>query len=85
MRERTCSSITSGPRVVDAHVRESMRQVLGEIRDGTFAREWIAEMEAGEPRFRELRTQAAEQPLERVGRELRALMTKVEQEPHGVR
>jgi ketol-acid reductoisomerase len=62
--------------VIDAHVRERMRELLEDIRSGAFAREWIAEMEAGEPRLRELRAQAADQPLEQVGRELRALMRR---------
>ena len=39
---------TRGPRVIDEHVREEMEAILGEIRSGTFAREWIAEMDVGE-------------------------------------
>jgi ketol-acid reductoisomerase len=66
--------LTRGPSVIDEHVRERMRALLADIRSGAFAREWIAEMEAGEPRLTELRAQAADQELERVGRELRALM-----------
>jgi ketol-acid reductoisomerase len=66
--------LTRGPSVIDEHVRERMRELLADIRSGAFAREWIAEMEAGEPRLTELRAQAADQELERVGRELRALM-----------
>jgi ketol-acid reductoisomerase len=68
--------LTRGPRVIDEHVRERMRELLADIRSGAFAQEWIAEMEAGEPRLAELRTQAADQPLERVGKELRALMRR---------
>ncbi|HEX5027772.1 MAG TPA: ketol-acid reductoisomerase [Gaiellaceae bacterium] len=68
--------LTRGPRVVDDLVREQMKALLEEIQAGTFAREWIAEMDAGEPRLRELRAQAAEQELERVGKELRALMRR---------
>ena len=68
--------LTRGPRVVDDLVREQMKALLEEIQSGTFAREWIAEMDAGEPRLRELRAQAAEQELERVGKELRALMRR---------
>ncbi|HEX5854385.1 MAG TPA: ketol-acid reductoisomerase, partial [Thermoanaerobaculia bacterium] len=52
--------LTRGPRVVDDLVREQMRALLEEIQSGTFAREWIAEMDAGEPRLRELRAQAAD-------------------------
>jgi ketol-acid reductoisomerase len=76
---------TRGPRVVDERVRESMQKVLGEIRDGTFAREWIEEMDTGERRLAELRRSAADQLLEQVGKELRALMQKEAPEPHGVR
>jgi ketol-acid reductoisomerase len=66
--------LTRGPAVIDEHVRERMRFLLDEIRNGAFAREWIAEMDAGEPELRRLRERAADQRLEEVGRELRALM-----------
>jgi len=68
--------LTRGPRVVDEHVRERMGELLAEIRSGAFAREWIADMDAGEPRLTELREQAAGQTLEQVGGELRALMRR---------
>jgi ketol-acid reductoisomerase len=76
---------TRGPVVIDEHVRERMQMVLDEIRDGTFAREWIAEMDAGEGKLEELRRRAADQLLEQVGRELRALMQTEAPEAHGVR
>jgi ketol-acid reductoisomerase len=72
--------LTRGPRVVDELVREQMRALLEEIQSGAFAREWIAEMDAGEPRLAELRAQAADQELERVGKELRALMRREQAE-----
>jgi len=68
--------LTRGPRVVDEHVRESMRTLLSDIRTGVFAKEWIAEMDAGEPHLAKLREQAASQLLEQVGPELRALMRR---------
>jgi ketol-acid reductoisomerase len=68
--------LTRGERVIDERVRETMRALLADVRSGVFAREWIAEMDAGEPRLAELREQAASQPLEQVGRELRALMRR---------
>jgi ketol-acid reductoisomerase len=68
--------LTRGPRVIDAHVRERMRELLDDVRSGVFAREWIAEMDAGEPQLQELREQAKNQRLEEVGRELRALMRR---------
>jgi ketol-acid reductoisomerase len=68
--------LTRGPRVIDEHVRDRMRSLLDDIRSGAFAKEWIEEMDAGEPRLRELREQAAAQPMEQVGKELRALMRR---------
>jgi ketol-acid reductoisomerase len=67
---------TRGNRVIDEHVRAKMREVLGEIQDGTFAREWIAEMDSGEHTLDELRAAARERQIERVGLELRSLMTR---------
>jgi ketol-acid reductoisomerase len=68
--------LTRGPKVIDEHVRENMRDLLADIRSGAFAKEWIAEMDAGEQRLAELRTQAAALQLEKVGAELRALMRR---------
>jgi len=70
--------LTRGPRVIDDHVRENMRKLLADIREGTFANEWIGEMKTGEPHLRELREQAADQKLETVGKELRSLMHREE-------
>ena len=66
----------SGPRVIDESVKERMRQVLREIQDGTFAHRWLDENEMGRPNFNRFREQAAQDPMERVGAELRALMNK---------
>ena len=67
---------TRGDRIIDDHVRAKMREVLGEIQDGTFAREWIAEMDSGEHKLDELRAAARERQIEQVGSELRSLMTR---------
>ncbi len=75
--------LTRGPRIIDDLVREQMKALLEEIQSGAFAREWIAEMDAGEPRRKELREQAADQELERVGKELRALMRRETEVPAG--
>ena len=64
----------SGPRVIDEHVRESMRKVLSEIQDGTFANRWILENQAGRPSFLSMRHRGTEHQIEQVGRELRAMM-----------
>jgi ketol-acid reductoisomerase len=66
--------LTRGPRVIDEHVRETMRRVLDDIRSGAFAEEWIAENRAGRKRFDELRAAGAAHPIEKVGAELRAMM-----------
>jgi ketol-acid reductoisomerase len=68
----------SGPRIIDSHVRESMRQVLREIQDGSFAEHWIDENSNGREKFLALRRQDAEHPVEKVGRELRSMMTWLE-------
>jgi ketol-acid reductoisomerase len=67
---------TRGPVVIDAHVRETMKKVLASIQSGQFAKEWIAEMEEGEANLKRVRQEQSELPIEKVGRELRALMAK---------
>jgi ketol-acid reductoisomerase len=66
--------LTRGPRIINEGTRAEMKKILGEIRDGSFAEEWIAENRAGRPRFNELRAKGAEHPIEKVGAELRAMM-----------
>jgi ketol-acid reductoisomerase len=65
----------SGPRIIDEHVRTTMRAVLAEIQDGTFAERWIAENDAGRPEFERLRARDHDHQIEQVGAELRAAMT----------
>jgi ketol-acid reductoisomerase len=59
--------------VIDDHVHRTMKQLLDDVRSGAFARELIAEEEAGRPRLTGLRRMAARHPVEHVGRELREL------------
>jgi len=66
----------SGPRVIDASVKNRMRAVLKEIQDGTFAHRWLDENELGRPNFNRYRQEAANEPMEKVGQDLRALMNK---------
>ena len=66
---------TRGPVVVDAQVKANMKKVLGQIQDGTFAREWILENQAGRPSFNALRRINAAHPIEEVGAELRGMMS----------
>jgi ketol-acid reductoisomerase len=65
--------LTRGRVVIDEHVRRTMKQLLEDVRSGAFARELIAEEEAGRPRLTGLRRMAARHPVEHVGRELREL------------
>jgi len=64
----------SGPRIIDEHVRATMQQVLREIQDGTFARNWIAESESGRKEFERLRAADRDHLIERVGSRLRGQM-----------
>jgi ketol-acid reductoisomerase len=64
----------SGPRVIDSHARQQMQAILGDIQSGAFAREWVADMDAGETRLKSMRAEAATSQLETVGKELRSLM-----------
>ncbi len=67
----------SGPRVIDEHVKQNMRQILAEIRDGSFAARFIADQDAGAPEFSALRAKAEQHPIEVTGRTLRGLMSWV--------
>jgi ketol-acid reductoisomerase len=67
----------SGPRVIDAHVKESMQAVLSDIQDGTFAQRFIDDQDAGAPEFTRLRKEGETHPIEAVGHELRGLMSWV--------
>jgi len=65
----------SGPRVIGPEVKERMKQVLTEIQNGTFAKNWILENQVGRPQFNALRRQNADHLIEKVGRELRSMMS----------
>jgi len=66
--------VTRGPRVVNPAVRAEMETILGEIRSGKFAEEWMTEHRSGRPNFNRLRAAGREHPIEKVGAELRAMM-----------
>ncbi|WP_290051798.1 ketol-acid reductoisomerase [Amycolatopsis solani] len=70
--------LTRGPRVISPAVKEEMKKILGEIQDGTFAREWVAEDEAGRPNFTKLEEQGNKHPIEETGKKLRDLMSWVD-------
>ncbi|WP_144504279.1 ketol-acid reductoisomerase [Bacillus pumilus] len=69
----------SGPRVVDANVKESMKAVLTDIQNGTFAKEWIVENQVNRPRFNAINANENEHQIEVVGRKLREMMPFVKQ------
>ena len=66
--------LTRGPRIINDGTRAERKKILGEIRDGSFAEEWIAENRAGRPRYNELKAKGQKHPIEKVGAELRAMM-----------
>ncbi|KLL12817.1 MULTISPECIES: ketol-acid reductoisomerase [Protofrankia] len=67
--------VTRGPRVITQAVKDELRRILGEIRDGSFAREWVAEDDAGRPQFTKLVEEGKKHPIEQVGAQLRPLMS----------
>jgi ketol-acid reductoisomerase len=67
--------LTRGPRIIDQHVRDNMKQVLKEIQDGTFAREWIEENKAGQKNYKRLMQEDLDQRIEKVGKALRGRMS----------
>ena len=66
---------TRGPRVVNEETRKEMRKILKEIQDGTFAREWITEWREGAEHFNAMRKKDRNHQIEKVGEELRSMMT----------
>ena len=68
---------TSGPYVIDDSVKERMKDVLANIQNGKWAEGFIADQDAGAPRFKEFRVAAEQHPIEQTGRELRKLMAWV--------
>ena len=65
---------TRGPRIIDDMVRDEMAEILTEIQDGTFAKEWILENQAGRPTYNALKRMDEEHLIEEVGEELRQMM-----------
>jgi ketol-acid reductoisomerase len=70
--------VTRGPRIIDERVKNEMRKILAEVRNGEFAREWVAEDDAGRPTFAKLREQGEHHPIEETGRKLRGMMSWVD-------
>lgn len=71
-------AMTRGPRLIDAHVRRVMQEILSEIQTGQFAREWLLENSVGRPVFQALERMAQEHPIEQVGQEVRSRIQRAE-------
>jgi ketol-acid reductoisomerase len=72
----------AGPQLIDEHVKTRMKKLLTDIQDGTFARTWILENQAGRPNFFARRELEANHPIEKVGGELRGMMTWLKKGDH---
>ena len=66
--------LTRGPRVINESVKEEMRKILKEVRDGSFAREWVTENQAGRPHFNSMKRSEEKELIEVVGEQLREMM-----------
>ena len=67
----------TGKRIITDETKKAMRQVLTEIQDGTFANKWLLENQANRPSFNAMRKRAVNHPIEKVGAELRGMMSWV--------
>ena len=65
----------SGSRIIDSSVKSRMKEVLNDIQDGKFVKDWMSECKAGQPSFKAMRRRWSEHPIEKVGKELRDMMT----------
>src|SRR5205823_5504466 len=72
--------LTRGKRVISEETRAAMKQILGEIQSGEFAREWIAENRAGQENFQRMRAEGQDHQIEREGKELRSHMDWIQTE-----
>jgi ketol-acid reductoisomerase len=65
---------TRGPRIITDETKAEMKRILADIQSGRFARDWVAECQAGQPSFKAMRRMGAEHPIEEIGAKLRAMM-----------
>jgi ketol-acid reductoisomerase len=75
---------TRGPRVVTGETRKEMKKILSEVQSGEFAKQWICENQTGRKNFLAMREAAQNQPIEKVGAELREMMTFLKKKKAGV-
>jgi len=73
--------LVSGPRIINAETKERMREVLRDIQSGKFAKQWIDENNAGKPNYTALLAADLDQPIEKVGAQLRQHMAWLQQKP----
>ena len=78
IRDRAYGDLVSGPRVIDENVRNKMKKILTEIQDGTFAKNWIDENNAGQPEFKRMMNEDLNHSIEKVGSDLRSRMDWLE-------
>ena len=64
--------------MIDDRVKENMKAVLADVQSGAFAERFMADQEAGGPEFLQMRAEAEQHPIEKVGRELRGLMSWID-------
>jgi ketol-acid reductoisomerase len=70
---------TRGPRIVTEETKKEMKKILNEVQSGQFAREWLLENKVGAPAFKAIRRREREHPVEAVGRELRRMMSWIDE------
>jgi ketol-acid reductoisomerase len=67
--------LTRGPRLITQDTKKEMKKILTEVQDGSFAKEWLAECENGQPTLNKLRKENEEHPIEKIGSKLRGMMS----------
>ena len=65
---------TRGPRIITDETKKEMKRILADIQSGRFARDWVAECQAGQPSFKAMRRMGAAHPIEEIGAKLRGMM-----------
>jgi ketol-acid reductoisomerase len=74
----------AGPRLIDDHVRDTMREIVKEVQSGSFATKWLLENQAGRPEYTATKRRESELQIEKVGAELRAMMPWLQKDAVGV-
>ncbi len=70
--------LTRGKRIITPETKKEMQKILGEVKDGSFAQEWIDECKAGKPNFNRMEEEGKAHPLEKVGKDLRRMMSWID-------